>query len=129
VLANIGMSPTEAQDLLRWSLPIWSLDDLLEHEFLLDVETSPGFEGDEQQALESTVRRMAVAEALAALNDRDREIMDLRFGLSGGVARTLEEIGIGFGLTRERIRQIESKTKERLARDPALRGLWLEWVS
>lgn len=126
VLADVGLSSTEAQDLLRWSAATWSLDDLLEHEFLLDVETPPGFEGDEQQVLESVVTRTAVAEALEALSNRDREIIVLRFGLAGEPPRTLEEIGVGYGLTRERIRQIENKAKERLATRSALQSLWLD---
>lgn len=51
---------------------------------------------------------------LATLPEREREIMVLRFGIGGGGARTLEEIGTVFGVTRERIRQIEVKSLELL---------------
>ena len=50
-----------------------------------------------------------VAKMLASLDDREREILRLRFGLDRGSPRTLEEVGVRFGLTRERIRQIEAK--------------------
>ena len=56
----------------------------------------------------------AVLEALDELNDRERQVMRLRFGLEDGQARTLEQVGQEFGVTRERIRQIESKTLAKL---------------
>ena len=55
-----------------------------------------------------------MVEALDELNDREKEVVRLRFGLDDGQARTLEEVGREFGVTRERIRQIESKTLAKL---------------
>ena len=55
-----------------------------------------------------------VLEALDELNDREKEVVRMRFGLIDGRARTLEEVGREFGVTRERIRQIESKTLAKL---------------
>jgi len=56
----------------------------------------------------------AIVEALEELNDRERQVVRLRFGLDDGQVRTLEEVGKEFGVTRERIRQIESKTLAKL---------------
>ena len=56
----------------------------------------------------------AVSEALDELTERERRVVCLRFGLEDGQARTLEEVGREFGVTRERIRQIESKTLAKL---------------
>ena len=56
----------------------------------------------------------AIEEALEELNDRERLVVRLRFGLDDGQVRTLEEVGKEFGVTRERIRQIESKTLAKL---------------
>jgi RNA polymerase primary sigma factor len=56
----------------------------------------------------------AVIEALEELNEREREVVRLRFGLDDGQSRTLEEVGKEFGVTRERIRQIEAKTLAKL---------------
>jgi RNA polymerase primary sigma factor len=56
----------------------------------------------------------AIEEALGELNNRERQVVRLRFGLDDGQVRTLEEVGREFGVTRERIRQIESKTLAKL---------------
>jgi len=51
-----------------------------------------------------------IASVLSELPDRDREVVELRFGLNDEASRTLEEVGKGLGVTRERIRQIEART-------------------
>jgi RNA polymerase primary sigma factor len=61
----------------------------------------------------------AIEEALQELNPREQQVVRLRFGLDDGQIRTLEEVGREFGVTRERIRQIESKTLAKL-REPGL---------
>jgi RNA polymerase primary sigma factor len=55
-----------------------------------------------------------VAAVLDSLTDRERGVLQLRFGLEDGRARTLEEVGKEFHLTRERIRQIEAKALRKL---------------
>jgi len=55
-------------------------------------------------------------EILDSLQDRERRVLALRFGLEDGVSRTLEEVGKEFGVTRERIRQIEAKALKKLRR-------------
>ena len=52
--------------------------------------------------------------ALDALPQREREVIEMRYGLKGHQARTLEEVGRAFGVTRERIRQIENNTLKKL---------------
>ncbi|MFP5327126.1 MAG: RNA polymerase sigma factor RpoD [Acidimicrobiia bacterium] len=66
---------------------------------------------------DAAARRMlneAVQEVLAELSEREQQIVCLRFGLDDGQMRTLEEVGKEFGVTRERIRQIEAKTLAKL---------------
>jgi RNA polymerase primary sigma factor len=56
----------------------------------------------------------AVLEALADLDDREKEVVRMRFGLDDGQPRTLEDVGQHFGVTRERVRQIEARTMAKL---------------
>ena len=60
------------------------------------------------------IRREELFRVLDSLPDRDRKVLELRFGLKGERPRTLEEVGERFGVTRERIRQVEAKTLNRL---------------
>ncbi len=55
-----------------------------------------------------------IEEVLSGLNDREQRVLRLRFGLDDGRPRTLEEVGREFGVTRERIRQIEAKALRKL---------------
>ena len=61
--------------------------------------------------------------ALNALTERERTILDLRFGLSSGIEMTLEQVGEIYNLTRERIRQIEKKALKKLRHPSRLRKL------
>ncbi|MFA7468712.1 MAG: RNA polymerase sigma factor RpoD, partial [Desulfotomaculaceae bacterium] len=61
-----------------------------------------------------TLLREQLDEVLETLTDREQKVLRLRFGLDDGRARTLEEVGQKFGVTRERIRQIEAKTLRKL---------------
>ncbi|MHB8438657.1 MAG: sigma-70 family RNA polymerase sigma factor [Acidimicrobiales bacterium] len=64
-----------------------------------------------------------VTKMLVSLDDREREIIRLRFGLDRGEPRTLEEVGVRFGLTRERIRQIEARAMSKLRHPTARQDL------
>jgi len=64
-----------------------------------------------------------IEHALSALPERERQVIELRFGLHGGQPQTLEEVGRAFGVTRERIRQIENNTLKTLASLPEAQGL------
>jgi RNA polymerase sigma factor (sigma-70 family) len=59
---------------------------------------------------------------LAPLDERERQILKLRFGLDRGEPRTLEEVGESFNLTRERIRQIEARAMSKLRHPTSDRG-------
>jgi RNA polymerase primary sigma factor len=69
---------------------------------------------DPQAAAETSAMRDSVNEALADLPAREQRILRMRFGIGGSTEHTLEEIGKVFGVTRERIRQIEAKALEKL---------------
>jgi len=66
------------------------------------------------EAAGHTLLQEGLYRVLDELSDRERKVVELRFGLLDGHARTLEEVGREFGVTRERIRQIESKTLNKL---------------
>ncbi len=69
------------------------------------------------------LRRENVGRALAALPEREREVIEMRYGLKGHEARTLEEVGRAFGVTRERVRQIENNTLKKLEMLPEAQRL------
>ena len=62
-------------------------------------------------------------EILADLTPREQKILAMRFGLDDGVTHTLEEVGTEFGVTRERIRQIEAKSLEKIREHRSLKKL------
>src|SRR6478752_5229819 len=68
-----------------------------------------------EEQVELSLRSQALAAALAALGDRERQVLVLRYGLDDQEPKTLEEIGRRLGLTRERVRQIEVEALRRLA--------------
>jgi RNA polymerase primary sigma factor len=70
-----------------------------------------------------TLRREDVDNALASLPERERRVIELRYGLTGEQPSTLEEVGRAFGVTRERIRQIENNTLKKLESLPEAQGL------
>jgi RNA polymerase primary sigma factor len=69
------------------------------------------------------LRREDIDRALDSLPERERKVIELRFGLTGAQPCTLEEVGRAFGVTRERIRQIENNTLKRLETLPEAQGL------
>jgi RNA polymerase primary sigma factor len=75
-----------------------------------------------ERMLADVLKTKELAGALARLNDRMRHVLELRFGLSGEKARTLEEVGVELGVTRERVRQLEARAlRELQAAAPDLR--------
>jgi RNA polymerase primary sigma factor len=70
-----------------------------------------------------SLRREDIELALSSLPERDRRVIELRYGLRGDQPQTLEEVGRAFGVTRERIRQIENNTLKRLETLPEAQSL------
>jgi RNA polymerase primary sigma factor len=64
-----------------------------------------------------------LTDVLSSLSERERKVLELRFGLGDGAPRTLEEVGKQFRVTRERIRQIEAKALRKMRHPTRLRHL------
>ena len=113
---KLGLEPARVRDLQQLTEDPLSLDSPVGDEQdsnLGDFIADPSVERPERAAT-----RLMLAEAVDAvigdLNPREQEIVRMRFGLDGTRVRTLEEVGKEFGVTRERIRQIEAKTLNKL---------------
>jgi RNA polymerase primary sigma factor len=78
-------------------------------EFIEDEATLSPFESASRELLKDHI-----GDVLHTLNAREKRVLELRFGLKDGRTRTLEEVGKEFGVTRERIRQIEAKALRKL---------------
>jgi RNA polymerase primary sigma factor len=106
------------QDTVSLEQPIGEEEDFS----LSDMIEDQGAEVPDDAATRSMLHE-AVRDALGTLPTREREVMELRFGLDDGRVRTLEEVGRAFGVTRERIRQIEAKTLAKLRHPNAAQPL------
>jgi RNA polymerase primary sigma factor len=116
IAAKVGMPANRVRDILLISQdplsldsPVGEEDDSFLADFIEDAQAIAPADAAAQRML-----GQALMEALDDLNDRERQVVRLRFGLEDGQAKTLEEVGREFGVTRERIRQIESKTLAKL---------------
>lgn len=98
-----------ARQPLSLDQPLGDHDDSFFGEFLEDHRKDDPLHDTNQQSL-----KQQIEQAMESLNFREREILKLRYGLADGYAYTLEEVGKIFSVTRERVRQIESKAVRKL---------------
>ena len=113
---EVGMTPERVREIQRISLDPLSLDSPVGDEddsYLADFIKDDGAEEPDDAATRQMLQN-EVRNVLDELNDREKEVVIMRFGLDDEQPRTLEEVGKQFGVTRERIRQIESKTLAKL---------------
>lgn len=129
-LANhLGMSEEKlrelrrtAQDPVSLATPVGEEADSTLADFIPDPHAL-----DADDAAASGMLRQQIAAALDQLSERERRVLELRYGLADGQPRTLEEVGKAFGVTRERVRQIEVKALRKL-RHPRLGKLLKDYL-
>jgi RNA polymerase primary sigma factor len=125
IASELKWSVREVRDILRVAqLPV-SLEKPIgdeEESELGDFVADETAESPFESATES-LQREDIQRALDALPERERQVIELRFGLRGNEPLTLEEVGRAFGVTRERIRQIETNTLKKLKQLPEAQKL------
>jgi RNA polymerase primary sigma factor len=125
IARELECTSREVRDILRMSQqpislekPVGEEDDAALGDFIEDASAESPFE-----VASKNLRDENVCRALAVLPRREREVIEMRFGLTGGRPRTLEEVGQAFNVTRERIRQIENHTLKKLESLPEAQRL------
>jgi len=125
IAEELEMETSEVREILRMAQlpvslekPIGEEEDSSLGDFVPDEQAESPFD-----TASLSLRREDVELALSALPERERKVIELRFGLSGEQPCTLEEVGRAFGVTRERIRQIENNTLKKLEHLPEAQPL------
>jgi RNA polymerase primary sigma factor len=125
IARELQVSVREVRDILRVAQMPVSLEKPVGDEeeselgdFVADETTEQPFE-----TATETLQREDIQKALDALPQRERQVIELRYGLRGHEPLTLEEVGRAFGVTRERVRQIENNTLKKLKQLPEAQGL------
>ena len=116
IAGELECTTREVRDILRMAQqpvslekPVGEEEDSALADFVEDVSAESPFE-----LASESLRKENVSRVLAALPTREREVIEMRFGLTGARPRTLEEVGRAFNITRERVRQIENRTLKKL---------------
>ena len=125
IAEEVEMTTEEVREILRMAQlpvslekPIGEEEDSSLGDFVQDETAESPFD-----TAQLSLRRGDIEQALHALPLRERQVIALRFGLHGGPPQTLEEVGRAFGVTRERIRQIENNTLKKLEGLPEAQAL------
>ena len=129
LLQELGREPTPEEIAEKMDMPVDRVREILKiSQEPVSLETQIGEEEDSHlgdfiqddnvpvpaDAAAFTLLKEQLVEVLSTLTDREQKVLRLRFGLDDGRARTLEEVGKEFNVTRERIRQIEAKALRKL---------------
>jgi RNA polymerase primary sigma factor len=129
LLQELGREPTPQEIAAQMDMPVDRVREILKiSQEPVSLETPIGEEEDSHlgdfiqddnvpvpaEAAAFTLLKEQLDEVLSTLTDREQKVLKLRFGLDDGRARTLEEVGKEFNVTRERIRQIEAKALRKL---------------
>ena len=125
IAAELECSTSEVREVLRMAQqpvsldkPIGDEEDSALADFVEDATAASPFEMAAEE-----MRRQSVGRVLASLPRREREVLEMRYGITGDRVRTLDEVGRAFNITRERVRQIESRTLKKLQASPEAQEL------
>jgi RNA polymerase primary sigma factor len=125
IAKELQVTVREVRDILRVSQmpvslekPVGDEDESELGDFVADEATEEPFE-----AATENLQREDIQKALDSLPERERQVIELRYGLRGHEPLTLEEVGRAFGVTRERVRQIENNTLKKLKQLPEAQRL------
>jgi RNA polymerase primary sigma factor len=125
IAAELECSTQEVREVLRMSQqpvslekPIGDEEDSALGDFVEDATAASPFD-----VASEAMRRQSVGRVLASLPRREREVLEMRYGITGDRVRTLDEVGRAFNITRERVRQIESRTLKKLQTAPEAQEL------
>lgn len=102
-----------SQDIVSLEAPVGAEEDSKLGDFIEDDDALSPSEATNRQLVKENIHEM-----LQYLSPREKKIIEMRFGLLDGIGHTLEEVGQEFGVTRERIRQIEAKVLQKLKEHP-----------
>ncbi len=102
-----------SQDIVSLEAPVGTEEDSKLGDFIEDDDAQSPLDAANRQLIKENIHEM-----LQYLSPRERKIIEMRFGLIDGVGHTLEEVGHEFGVTRERIRQIEAKVLQKMKEHP-----------
>jgi RNA polymerase primary sigma factor len=125
IAAELQCTTREVREVMRMAQqpvslekPVGDEEDSALADFVEDASAASPFE-----VASESMRRQSVERVLAALPRREREVLEMRYGITGGRVRTLDEVGRAFNITRERVRQIESRTLKKLQTLPEAQQL------
>ena len=126
---RLNFTSDQIDDVLEATIPFESIEEMflmffkniedlekheLENENTLKVPETLIFESDVEERVAAIMLKEQLAEVLGTLTDREKKVLELRYGLDDGEEKTLEEVGSKFNVTRERVRQIEAKALKKL---------------
>lgn len=131
VAAELGVSPGKVLELMSYDREPVSLDQTVGEDdstALGDLVAHMPPESAAEDSVSYALLRRHIANVLASLPEREQTVLRLRFGIDDGRQRTLEEVSADFGLSRERVRQIEKNALRRL-RQPDYAGRLADYVA
>ena len=127
LLQELGREPTPEETAEEMGMPVERIRNICRMAQQPSSLQSPVDDGEDAERPEDAAAfaqlKERLREVLVVLNEREREVLDMRYGLTDGVVHTLDEVNKAFNVTRERIRQIEAKALRKLRHPSRIKKL------